>query len=296
MTTEDESVVTLQRNDTPRASVRCVDCDAPILTWDVHVLECRHLAHRGCTKCAPCDPKRRRNRYVTRIGLFLFGAFGGSDAFVGDHRLSVMLALTFGGLWSLRLILVPVFYVLGKYDPTELLFVFVFATYYGGIHQEFVVALALWIAGMYGYELGFGSVLDFTVSVSIFTGLLMAFRIHDAVGACIVALYVFRVVWKKPTIWDLHPGNCCGVGTAFLIMIIVSGVSATVVGMTVFHSFHVATVLHGTFLASTLFSRQTRDPFDRDTAEIVRSIGAVFAVAVFARKARSQIHASYHHE
>lgn len=268
----------------------------PVLAF--RTLKCRHVVHHSCSVCRwpPCAEAEGRGvrpklpRPVAFILHCLVGMFGAADAFVGDWRRSVMMASSFGMLWLCVPLVLPARWLTG-YDATDFVYVALMTARLGSLIKspELVATLCLWITGRFGFEWGFGSAADFLSSVAVGTALVSAFRAYDNVGSVVVGAYAFWLVWRPPSAWDFHAGNCCGMYTALAMSASVSIVTSVVVSSVTFYTFHGATTLHAWVILTRGFSPQSRDPFDAYTAEAVRSICWLLTVWFFARGVRHNI-------
>ena len=259
----------------------------PCAIWATTALECGHLAHEDCEGkdcklyCAP--PKRFW--LLEWAAYVVFGAFGAADAFMGRKRRSVMVASTFGILWAIDVVLSPLRWLTG-WDLTDFLYVALVVTRFSallGVPKEAAAAAAMWVSGRYGFEWGRGSLLDAATSIPLAAAFVWVFRQYDVLGSAAVAGYAFWYVWRKPTVHDVHCGNCCGLWTMAMVSLVVSSFTAFVVGSAAFKTFEGATVLHAWFVCTRLFPRQTKDPFDKFSAELIRAVCHVAGVVFFVR-------------
>jgi hypothetical protein len=225
----------------------------------------------------------------------IMGMFGASDALQGRYRKSVMFGSSFGILWAFEslysTIILPPAWVLdflyaliehqgvpGQREPPSAFVYALVVTTLAPCPPELAAASALWIAGRYGFEF-YHPLVDAPLSIATATLALLAFRYHDAAGSLVISAYIFYRVWTWPRIWDFNPGNLC---TTFTLGVLVFGtafLSALIVGSAAFYYFHGATLAHAWFICRPpLFPAQTKDPFSREGAEIIRSLTTVAGV------------------
>jgi hypothetical protein len=246
----------------------------------MHALPCGHVVHAACSACLRCTPKPLP-RPLGFAAYALLGAFGASEHAQGKYRRAVMLSSTFGTLWALDMLCTPLKAVVQPFD-----FLYCALLTYGlprlfPAPPEFAAALALWIAGEYGFE--FHPYVDFPLSVTVFTMTLLAFRAHDQFGSTAICALVFYLTWRPPTMWDFHCGNCCGLYTALLFSVLVSGFSALVVGSAAYSTFQGATLVHAWILCRLAFPKQTRDPFNSASSELIRAVSNLAGLLLMRR-------------
>lgn len=220
----------------------------------------------------------------------IFNVFGAVDAYMGRYRRSIMIATSFGMLWALGVVLVPL-RKLTDIDLFELSYVAIMTWRWGSLVSfryvpECIAVVSCWVAGRFGFEWNRGTWFDFATSVAVAIPCVLAFRMFDEVGSLITLFYLFKSMWSWPTIWSFQLGNCCGAGTLAAFWFVLTSVTSIVVSSIGYKYFKGATVLHAWFVCGALFPKQTKDPFDRWTSQTVRSICSFAALVFFQRSLR----------
>lgn len=251
----------------PRFPTCCICDEAVVVAYATRVLECRHVAHSWCvgSVCFACDPPQSK---CARFWLLAYkGVMGEAHAELGQHRKSVMMASTLGFLWISQ----P-FIWLGV-PENALHFVMFTWLYRSWIGTAQASCVAMWISGMYGGN-------GFFMDVATCCASTHAFRFSDASGSAAVFIYAFYLIWRRPSMWDVHVGNCCGAWSAGLAVFFASSMSGIFAASLTRETFSVATPLHAYLICRVLFSPQTKDPFTKTSARRAREV-FWFALFVF---------------
>lgn len=282
--------------------VPCAVCgQAMVFGFAMRMVDpCKHAAHQWCTvnRCTFCYKPPSSYRSMFRaLSYTWYGFMGEAQAGAGEYRRSVMMASTLGFLWAAELILKLIRFVtrpvtrylsipIPNHEPALYFIVFVWLYYrfvdllvfrwippwLAGRHVGTLVpsCVALWVSGEYGMDWihPAGHVVD----IGLCLATTHAFQWWDLTGSVAVFLVVFHHVWRWPSIWDIHSGNCCGAWSVTLGMFVSSFVSGLVLGAIVHETFDSVPAVHSILITRFLFSKQVADPFTEFSASRVREV------------------------
>ncbi len=195
-----------------------------------------------------------------------YGIMGDAHAASEEYRRSVMMASTLGLLWLFQPVTAACKKILRR-DPESVLYFFVFVWRYEPfVGTTISSCLALWISGAYGSAWGF--VPDAAVCVAATT----AFKWSDVTGSLAVFTVVFLKIWRAPSMWDVHWGNCFGAWSVLTAVLFSAFLSAVVASSLVHETFNSVGILHANLVVYALFNAQTADPFTPQTASLARKL------------------------
>lgn len=255
----------------------CAACGEPLsMPFAMREHPCRHIAHawcyeRGCAVCRPPEaPSRLRRALGFVLDLTWYGVMGEAHARNGERRRSVMMASTLGFLWALQpaaLLLRP----LGLDAEPAFFFALFVWLYRRWLGTTLAAALALWVSGqLNALSDAYAHPAAYALDVLACAALTAGFRYSDVSGSLAVFCVVFAKVWRRPSMWDLHAGNCCGAWSVFAGVLFASLVAASAAAGLVHETFDAVGPLHAWLVARLVFGRQARDPFSALAARRIR--------------------------
>lgn len=258
----------------------CLVCDEPMVwVFQMRVMPCRHVAHQWCRgECSACvaPPPNVLMRFLTLTWL---GVMGDAHAKAGQHRRSVMMATTLGFLWAAQPLVIVLRLGFPHVDFWAFFLIFVYL-WYPFVGETTASCLALWIAGRFevmGSTYGF--LTRFSVDVGTCVAATGAFRLSDVSGSLVVFAYVFGRVWRMPSMWDVHLGNCCGAGSLTLGVFGVCLLTALLVSGLTHETFDGVGPLHAAAICGAAFRPQTADPFTPLISARIREVAWFVFVA-----------------
>lgn len=202
-------------------------------------------------------------KYMFRV---FFGAFGTSQLAEGNYREAVMRSIAFITYWASG----PLRRLIGKDD---MIFVFLSLIWYGPIFgEETVSVVSFWIAGTYGVEMiNVHPLIEFFVSVSFASIALRIVRFKLFTGVPLLTILVMYQLWDRPRFFDIHFGNCFGAQGVALMWIVSRALAGIMfVGISSFN-FNAMIPIQA-YIVCRLMPKQTRDPFNRETAMNIQSV------------------------
>lgn len=263
-------------HDTPQFVVRefplCNVCKQPMSEYKVG--HCGHLMHDACMNgtCGLCEPTIENKVFAWMLWL-LMGTTGVSHLLTRQYYLAVLHALCPGFFFLFRVwcvfgsdVVLGGTYLFGS-KTDEVIFILACNAAY----RPEMSILAMWVIGEYYTPLPdfipqrWQGITEFVFSVGSMFLMVVALHINEQLGVTLLALCLGRYVWKLPSIWDIHPGNCFGFfSIAFLIF--GSILAAGVINQT----FHTNIALQ-VFLLSRVFfyQRSMKNYFTMQRAQIV---------------------------
>lgn len=247
----------------------CVACNEPlVVSYAMRAYECKHIAHSWCfqqqKKCPACvvappaPPKSSWTWWI--LSATWYGIMGEAHARNGEYRRSVMMATTLGFLWSTQPFVALVRLLFKRDLETPVFFMLFVWLYSKWLGSTLASCVALWIAGEYGiatwpYAAGYA------VDILICTAFTYLFQIWDVTGSLAVFVVTFRAIWRWPSMWDIHAGNCCGAGSVLAGVFLAALMGACAASGLVHETFDAVRPMHAWIVARSLFNRQTEDPF-----------------------------------
>lgn len=283
------NVVYIQHQPTFTVSVlpACKVCNQPVTGY--HEGPCGHLMHQTCETgaCRLCQPLLE-DKLVASAVWAMGGFMGLSDLMLRQYYMAVLHSLCPGYFFLYRLILIGLRdVVLSRLYRTHSEmdeYVFLFSCYLA-FPPEFAV-VAMWVTGFYYmpinelYRGPYPRLVEAAVSMGCMAMALMALHENEAVGVTLVSATAAYRMWKWPTIWDIHLGNCFG----FLSMAMFVGGSLCV-GVFVHQTFHTVAYVQIHILSQVFFSqRSMRHYFKAQDATIIAFLSVAWTVSIMVNK------------
>jgi hypothetical protein len=177
--------------------------------------------HSSCVdkQCNACLPGVE-NRVVSWVLWLFMGATGTPYLLSRQYYLAILNAMCPGYFFVYRLsFIVGAGNYLNKDRSDEFIFVFACSQVYGGWFS----IISMWITGFYYVDLHIGTWKTYIepvvsmVSMSVAIG---GLHYNRQMGMIVTTGFTMYHIWKWPSLWDLHFGNCFGILTIGMYVVV----------------------------------------------------------------------------